>query len=444
MPLFLAIMASTDLEPLLYGSHTSNLPQNSWLGHVQSRVPLLNLIFNAMPDFYPPRMTPILVRLTQSLSPWLGRSRYRMRLEIAPDCLEKLAAVSEHRLLLLPNHPTHFDWVALFLLSARGGELFHYLAAYERFGSLEGRFLQRMGAYSIRRGMSDRPSVAKTLEILMRPQCRLVIFSEGGFSFQNDTVMPFRTGGVQCAMQAMNKLVKQGEPVPDFYALPIAIKYQYIGDMAAVIDSTLARLEKALWVFPASADFYDRLLVVADQVLLGFERDYGLPIQETVQRSRNERIVWVKDHILHYCEQKLEISPNRQDPLRERVYKIQRVLESHSVELAADAPRTYDSISRAAAQLLNFNAIYDGYVADSPTSERFLDTLIRLERAVFGIDQPPPKGDRKAIIRIGDPVNLKDSFELYQQQRSVVVDRLTENLRQRVQENLDLVSSTAR
>ncbi len=395
-----------------------------------------------MPDFYPPQMTPVLVRLTQSVSPWLGRSRYRMRLEIAPDCLEKLAAVSEHRLLLLPNHPTHFDWVALFLLSARCGELFHYLAAYERFGTLEGQFLQRMGAYSIRRGLGDRPSVAKTLEILMQPQCRLVIFSEGGFSFQNDTVMPFRTGGVQCAMQAMNKLVKQGESIPDFYALPIAIKYQYVGDMAAVIDSTLARLEKALWVFPNSFDFYDRLLVVADQVLMGFERDYGLPIQETVRRSRNDRIVRVKDHILHYCEQKLEIQPNLDDPLRERVYKIQRVLESRSVDLAADAPRTYDAISRAASQLLNFNAIYDGYVAASPTSERFLDTLIRLERAVFGIDQPPPKGDRNVIIRIGEPVNLKDSFEQYQQQRAIVVDTLTENLRQGVQDNLNLISRT--
>lgn len=393
-----------------------------------------------MPDFYPPRMTPVLVRLTQSISPWLGRSRYRMRLEIAPESLEKLALLSEHRLLLLPNHPTHYDWVALFLLSARCGELFHYLAAYERFGTLEGRFLQRMGAYSVRRGMGDRPSVAKTLEILMRPRCRLVVFSEGGFSFQNDTVMPFRTGGVQCAMQAMNKLAKQGKPIPDFYALPIAIKYQYVGDMAPVIDSTLARLEKALWVFPVSPDFYDRLLVVADQVLLGFERDYGLPIQETVQQSRNERIIRVKNHILQYCEQKLEISPNLQDPLRERVYKIQRVLESRSVELAVESPRTYDSISRAASQLLNFNAIYDGYVAARPTSERFLDTLVRLERAVFGIDQPPPKGDRKVIIRIGNPVNLKDSFEHYQHQRAGVVDTLTEKLRQEVQDNLNLMN----
>lgn len=392
-----------------------------------------------MPDFYPPRMTPVLVRLTQSISPWLGRWCYRMRLEIAPESLEKLARVSEHRLLLLPNHPTHYDWVALFLLSARCGELFHYLAAYERFGTLEGRFLQRMGAYSVRRGMGDRPSVAKTLEILMRPRCRLVVFSEGGFSFQNDTVMPFRTGGVQCAMQAMSKLGKQGEPIPDFYALAVAIKYQYVGDMAPVIDSTLARLEKALWVFPTSPDFYERLLVVADQVLLGFERDYGLPIQETVQQSRNERIVRVKNHILQYCEQKLEILPNLQEPLRERVYKIQRVLESQSVELAVNSPRTYDSISRAAAQLLNFNAIYDGYVAASPTSERFLDTLVRLERAVFGIDQPPPKGDRKVIIRIGNPVNLKDSFEQYQHQRAVVVDTLTEKLRQEVQDNLNLM-----
>lgn len=83
----------------------------------------------------------------------------------------------------------------MFLLSARLGEVFHYLVAHEAFQGLQGRLLTtRLGAYSIRRGLGDRRSVAQTLELLMQPACRLVVFPEGGCSFQNDTVMPFRGG----------------------------------------------------------------------------------------------------------------------------------------------------------------------------------------------------------------------------------------------------------
>ncbi|MBW4574819.1 MAG: hypothetical protein KME08_05985 [Aphanothece sp. CMT-3BRIN-NPC111] len=65
-------------------------------------------------------------------------------------------------------------------------------------------------------------------------------------------------------------------------------------------------------------------------------------------------------------------------------------------------------IYKATTRLLNFDAIYDGYAAALPTSERFLETLIRLDGEVFGICQPTSKGHRKAIARIGEPVSLKD------------------------------------
>jgi 1-acyl-sn-glycerol-3-phosphate acyltransferase len=392
-----------------------------------------------MPDFYPPKLSPPLVWAVQRASPLVARYYHKMRLEVQPSCLETLRTLQPHRLLLLPNHPTHYDWIALFLLSARWGQAFHYLAAHERFGGATGWFLQRMGAYSLRRGVGDRPSIAKTMELLSQPRCRLVVFPEGGFSFQNDTVMPFRAGAVQLAMQTMQRQVKQGTPVEaleDLYAVPIALKYRYHGDMAPVIEQTLNQLEKALWVFPSSTDWYERLLVIGEQVLLGFERDYGLPIAETVRRSRPDRIQQVKDHILNYCEYTLKIAPNLHEPLRERVYRIQRSLEAQAETLDL---RTQEAIARAAAQLLNFNAISDGYVAANPTPERFLDTLIRLERAVFGIDQPPPKGDRTVILRVGEPVNLKQHLDDYTQNRTQTVEQLTEKLRSAVQANLDLM-----
>lgn len=398
-----------------------------------------------MPDFYPPKLSPLLVWAVQRVSPLIAQYRYKMRIEVQPSDLETLRTLQPHRLLLLANHPTHYDWIALFLLSARWGQPFHYLAAHERFGGVAGWFLQRMGAYSLRRGLGDRPSMAKTLELLSRPRCRLVMFPEGGFSFQNDTVMPFRTGAVQLAMQAMQRQVKQGTPaealddlaeaLDDLYVVPIALKYRYQGDMAPAIEQALKQLEKALWVFPSRTDWYERLLIIGEQMLLGFERDYGLSIAETVQRSRHDRIQQVRDHILNYCEQTLKLSPNAHEPLRERVYRIQRSLEAQAgiVDL-----RTHEAIARAAAQLLNFNAISDGYVAANPTPERFLDTLTRLERAVFGIDRPLPKGDRTVILRVGEPINLKHHLDPYTQDRAKTVERLTETLRSTVQTSLDL------
>lgn len=389
-----------------------------------------------MPEFYPPQLNPLFVRLCQSVSPWLGYWQYRMRLEISPKSLENFAAVRNHRLLLLSNHPTYHDWIATFLLSARIGEIFNYLAAIERFKGSEGKFLQSLGAYSVRRGLADKSSVAQTIQTLMQPNCRLVIFPEGGCSFQNDTVMPFRSGAIQMAFSAMSKIVKQGEAVPDLYTVPLSLKYRYTGDMNQIIDETLSRLENKLQVSKA-ANFYTRLLTVAEQVLVGFEKTYGLYTEEIAQKDWNDRIPRIRSHVLNSCEQKIGITSAPGEPTRERVYKIQHALELMPEEPAANDFWNYETIIRGTKRLLNFDAIYDGYVAANPNSERFLETLTRLEREVFGIDQPPPKGDRKVIVKIGEPINLKDYFAKYQQDKSGTITALTQQIQQIVQNNLN-------
>jgi 1-acyl-sn-glycerol-3-phosphate acyltransferase len=390
------------------------------------------------PDFYPPRLNPALTQLVQSISPMLGHFHYRMQLEIDPDSLNKLTALKGQRTLLLPNHPTFHDWIAIFLLSARINQLFYYLAAYERFKGVWGLFLQQLGAYSIRRGLGDRPSVAKTLELMMQSDCRLVIFPEGGCSLQNDTVMPFRVGSVQVAFQAMHRLVRQGEAVPDFYTVPVSIKYYYTSDMAPVIQKTLSRLERKLYLPPQNSS-YERLRAIAAHLLEKFEHQFDFDVANTSQINWNERITSLKLHVLQSCEQKLGITPAPGTMLRERVYRIQHVLESRAESLAVDDFWTYDAIHQAAAGLLNFDAIYDGYVADHPTPERFLDTLTRLERTVFNIDQPPPKGYRKVRVCVGEPINLKDHFEEYLHNRAATVTLITEKIQQTVQQNLGLL-----
>jgi 1-acyl-sn-glycerol-3-phosphate acyltransferase len=393
-----------------------------------------------MPEFYPPEQNPRLVQFLQQWSAPIGRWRYRITLEVDPQDVERLRSLREHRLLLLSNHPTFHDWITLFMLSARAGEAFHYMAAYERFQGWNGQFLQKLGAYSIRRGLGDRPSVVKTIELLMQPRCRLVIFPEGGCSFQNDTVMPLRTGAIQVGFQALSKLGKQGEEA-DLYVVPISIKYRYTGDMNRVVHRTLQVLERSLHL-PVMTDgnrdrFYTRLRTVAETVMIQVETDYGLHDEAIATLDWNHRIDRIRAHILTACEQALDITPPPHQPLRERVYRIQYVLESRAEAIVRSNFWTYESIHRAAARLLNFSAIYDGYVAASPTPERYLDTLVRLEREQFNIGEPVPKGHRNAVVTIGEPLNLKDYVSLYQSDRTRTVDQLATILQQQIQSTLD-------
>ena len=367
-----------------------------------------------------------------------------MTLNIDPTCVDTLKALSHERVLLLPNHPSYFDdWIAIFLLSARADMAFHFLAAQERFRGLEGPFIQRLGTYSIRRGLGDRASVAETIRLWSNPNHRLVIFPEGGCSFQNDTVMPFRAGGIQLAFQGLHKMAKSHDPLPNLYAVPVSIKYRYTTNMVSVIDQTLQGLEEALKLSPSrttSLTFYQRLRAIAERVIDQFERDNGLPTTDRDKLSWNDRIDRLKIHLLHACEETLQITPSANQPLRERVYKIQYALEAQAEVLANEDFWGYDKMHRVASSLLNFDAIYDGYVAAAPTPERFLDTLIRIERQVFRIDYPIPKAHREVLIKVGDPLNLTDHYADYRRDRTTTTEILTQRLQDTVQTNLNILN----
>ena len=404
--------------------------------------------------FYPPKQRPLMIRLIQSVTVPLARLLYKVRISVTEEQVGKVRAVDDARLVFVCNHPTMEDGISLFSLSARIGQLFHYVVAYESFKGLMGWFIQRLGCYSIRRGLGDRASISQTLSLLKAPQCRLVIFPEGGCSYQNDTIMPFRPGAIQLPMSVLAQLAKKASPgqVPDLYLVPLSLKYRYQQPMQRVIESTLTRLEAALNLSskPPSKDTqldnYNRLRQIAHKVIVKIEAEANLPHEETL--SWNKRIDRLRQAFIQKCEAALNVEPNLNLPTRERVYRVQALLEEAEMcgNQAAGGQANHDAIDYQdiywdTVRLLNFDAIYDGYVAESPTPERFLDTLIRLEREVFHVEHAPPKAPRKACFYIGDPINLKGYLTDYQRDRSGTVDRLAEHLHQVMQTNLNKMSA---
>ncbi|NJM97619.1 MAG: 1-acyl-sn-glycerol-3-phosphate acyltransferase [Phormidesmis sp. RL_2_1] len=390
--------------------------------------------------FYPPQQWPLMIRLVQSVSYPLAQVLYKFRLSsISEVQVGRVRAVDNARLVFICNHPTMEDGISLFVLSARLGQLFHYIVAHESFQGLMGWFIQRLGCYSIRRGMGDRASISETLTLLKQSLCRIVIFPEGGCSYQNDTVMPFRPGAIQLPMSALAQQAKKAaslEDVSDLYVVPLSLKYRYLSPVHRVIEATLSRLEAELMISASSKDPYHRLRQVAHRVILAIENEAHLPHDQSL--DWNQRIHRLRQVFIQKCEAALDLAPNLNVPIRERVYRVQSMLEEAEISDDRSKALYWDTV-----RLLNFDAIYDGYVAESPTQERFLDTLMRLEREVFHLEHAQPKAPRKACFYIGEPINLKDYLADYQRDRTGTIEQLAEQLRNIVQTNLDAMNRDA-
>ena len=393
------------------------------------------------PKFIPPQQNPLLVRLLQSIFYLVAYFVFKFRLVISEEDLAKVRAVADKRVVYLPNHSNLDDAVVVFQLSARIGQLFHYVVAIEGFQGVIGKLIQQVGAYSLRRGVGDRASIRQTLKILQQPQCKLVIFPEGGCSYQNDTVIPFRTGAVELSFKAMEKIVKQEGTVPDFYLVPVSLKYCYPNATEVQMDQALSRLEAALSLKSITDDHYSRLRTIAEKVLTSLEAEYYVVPSDLT--DWNPRLQNLRQEMLQYCEGKLELTAKTQLRDRERVYQVQSILRNLD-EQDKKVGIDYKHLYRTTVRLLNFDAIYDGYVAEKPTPERYFATIDRLEREVFQIDQSKSKGRRQIIAKIGTPINLKDYWQQYQGEdknhsstsRQQLIDSLTKIAQQEVQANL--------
>jgi 1-acyl-sn-glycerol-3-phosphate acyltransferase len=391
------------------------------------------------PLFLPPKLNPVLTRCCQSISYIVAAIFYQMKLKVEQSDIESIKALGDARIIYLPNHPTFDDGIALFMFSAINGQLFHYLVARDSFQGWLANFLPLIGCYSMRRGIGDRHSITQTIQLIRQPQIRLVIFPEGGCSYQNDTVIPFRTGAVAMAFQAMAKLIKEEKNFSPIYLIPLSLKYRYLQPMNNQIEKTLSRLEKALNIIKDNEDFYQRLRNIGQKILTKIANDYEINEQLTWKdHSWTNMINLLKNNLLQQCEQKLNMETNSDFPMRERIYQVQASLESkleQSEKLSSDI-ETF--IKETTFQLLNFDAIYDGYVAEKPEQERFLDTLNRLERSVFKLDKPSAKGTRQAMIKVCKIIDLQDYFFSYQKNKVETIENLTHFVQESVQHHLNL------
>ncbi len=89
---------------------------------------------------------------------------------------------------------------------------------------------------------------------------------------------------------------------------------------------------------------------------------------------------------------------------------------------------------------MNFIAIYEGYVGEKPSQERFLEVIARLEREAYG--SPKTKGPSTALIRVATPINVLDAYKTYKNDKRDTIQRITLELENEVQQMVSSLSDS--
>jgi hypothetical protein len=312
------------------------------------------------------------------------------------------------------------------------GRQLYFMAAWQIFRphwGIDGFCLQRLGAFSVDREGCDRRAVKQAVEILTTGKA-LVVFPEGEVYRLNERLTPLLEGVAFMALTAQRDLDKSSEKQagetgrgkapaeagtptqmptggPRVWIVPAAIRYNYADDVRPKLEQAIKEIEaRMLWNPPHGAQLHDRIVRVGELALTIKEK-------EKLGRSReNEadlpgRVAFLIEELLKRNEtQHLKKSPSADTvPLRVKA------LRRHLLEIWTDEKSDAEALRLARAGLDDVQLVlqlysYPGdYVSEKPTIERMAETIEKFEEDLTGFARP--KGKRHALVRFGEPIDLK-------------------------------------
>lgn len=392
-----------------------------------------------MLDFIKPAASPLLITLFQRLFTLIAlQQRGPTRLVLSPEVKVVFNQLKKQRTIICANHPGEEDGPVLFGLSAMMHEKFFFLAAREIFGnssSRSARMLQRLGCYSVQRGLADIHAFKESCSLLEAGRHKLVIFPEGEVSFKNDSLREFESGPELIALSTQNVLSKAGSRERVFI-LPLAIKYVFSRDIERYLLKTLKLFEAQLGIISDNkTEFHKRLRRVFDDTLKQIESSYGL---SNSQDSIDKRISAICDARISQWEVRLGLVPSKN---LSQVRQIHLVINGIAKLLYGqdNSALPVDHLALEAA----YRQLKQSISLMAVTEHRFTERMsqedaIELLRALAQLLRPEMKIKRADLVYIGaaDPIDVSKFMPTVSAERKSKVKELKYELEERISRRL--------
>ena len=378
---------------------------------------------------------------------WLGRLYARRTFmkqhkvaAVDVEGLDRLAPLLDRGdgVLIAPNHPDHADCGVMLDVGGRLNRPLYFMAAYQIFRGHAGLakfMLPRIGAFPVDREGSDLRAFRTAVDILAKGKDPLVIFPEGEIYHVGDRVTPIREGAAAVATTAAKRAADRGKTV---HIVPMGIKYRFLDgvDPMPALRAAMGRLEARFTWWPRDGHaLVDRIYAYAEAML-------GLKEMELLGATRagsvKDRIAALRDALLDGLED-CHFGKRRDDTVPVRVKELRHAC----LEGLADASTTPERAAELRRDLYDiFVAVqlfsYPGdYLREAPTVERISETLTKFEQDILTVE-PEPYALRRAVVRLGEPIDVRDRMAGFARPRQAV-GAITSELESRIQAVLDAI-----
>jgi hypothetical protein len=368
------------------------------------------VIDNAQPDFWPPRPSRFWKAALAPLRRYYLHRFYGIA-EVVVEGADRLAQLGpDDGVLLAPNHSHDSDPHVMMEVSRRAHRPFAFMAAWQIFRThwgIDGWVLQRMGAFSVDREGCDRRAIRQAVEFLSRGHA-LVVFPEGEIYHLNDRLTPLLEGVAFMALTAQRELEK-GQSPGRVWVVPAAIRYRYLDDVTPKLEEAVAELEARLFWKPRPGSALHERIIQLGEVFLTIKEKEKLGHVCESGGDLPARIARLTEALL----QRLETEHLKKSPSAETVPLRVKALRRHLLALRADEKTEPAAREQARAALDDVQLVlqlysYPGdYLSEKPSIERMAETVEKFEEDAYGAARP--KGRRRARVRLGEPIDLKEA-----------------------------------
>lgn len=340
------------------------------------------------------------------------------------------------QILMVCNHPTHFDAAIILEAQRQMGIASWFMAAYDVFlrRKLDAWVMQKLGCFSVDREGSDSQSVKEAIRVLAETPYALTIFPEGNVYLENDRVTPFNDGAAFIAVRAAKALQESNRRL---WILPTSIKASYVEDVRPKCLKLINEMEAYIQLDTTQTvrnSPRDRLIGIGTEAVQRNLTMRGIPFDP--KEDLREMIEHASEATITQLEAKVQVTPGPKDTLTDRVRKLRQVIH----EVRTDPERAADH--QAAAQWADEAMIalkiisYQGnYVASHPTCDRLAEATEKLAEDLFN-KMMPPFAQREAWVDVGEPINVTEVLQSAGKPRQAT-RQLTEQSEQTIQAMID-------
>ncbi len=158
----------------------------------------------------------------------------------------------------------------------------------------------------------------------------------------------------------------------------------------------------------AGADLNTRVSTLRQSILTNVSHQLQVELPTNVRQLEMVRVL--RNHIDDY------------------IYAPEKDISEYEKKVHEERASTLRGFYNDLDRVVNFIAIYDGYLKESLTQERFADILDRLEREILRTREPSFRGSRIVLLDVGEPINLSERYADYKSAKKATVAKVTDEI----------------